>query len=156
MDLLQLRAMGLVNSNPLVKREITIKYFPLKPEDTWASPVVPERESDAIDGKLDFWIRKFTAADSLALAAAKTFDERAYLAIQRGVFNEQGEPIFTSYEVACEVDLTMFAPLLEAVFSLNGIKGKKSRPTTNSGVSSASSSGSPASQRSRKRSRRKS
>lgn len=153
MDLLQLRAMGLVNPNPLLKRTIKIKYFKLTPEDTWANPTVPEREEEESEGELDFWIRKFTAADSMALAAAKKFDDQAYEAIFRSVFTEEGEQVFPDINVAREVNLKMFNPLLEAIFDLNGVTAKKSPPKTNSGASSASSSENRASRRSKRKSR---
>lgn len=140
MDLLQLRQMGLVTSNPLIKKTITIKYHELKPEDTWESPTVPEREEAETDGEVTFWLRKFTAADRITLNGTKSFEDRAYLAIQRSVYTEDGTPVFPEVEDAEGLDLVMFGSLLVAINELNDYSEKKSQPRTNGGAKSRSPS----------------
>lgn len=135
MDLIKLRQMGLVTSNPLVKREITIKFYPTTPEETWAVPTVPEREAEKVEGHLEFWLKKFTAADRIALSTAQSDEDRAYIAIQRTVFTENGEHVFPDLDTARELDLDMFGPLLNAINQLNHVTEKKSKPRTNGGVS---------------------
>jgi len=132
--------MGLVASNPLVKKTIGIKYYPLKPEESWEHPAKPEREDDQVEGSVDFWIRKFSAADQLALSGEKDNDRRIYLAIQRSVFTEEGVPVFPSVEDAMGLDLVMFAQLMTAINEANPDTAKKSQPRTNGGVSSPSPS----------------
>lgn len=133
MDLVQLRSMGLMAANPLVKKTITIKYRPLiEGSET-------EREEKPVEATVDFWIRKFTAADRIALNVAEG-EERAYIGIQRCVFTEDAKPLFPDLETARELDLEMFAQLLVAVNEINGSVTKKSQPRTNGGTRSPSPS----------------
>lgn len=133
MDLIQLRQMGLMAANPMVKKTITIKYRPLMEGSE------TEREEKPVEGTVDFWIRKFTAADRIALNVAEG-EERAYIGIQRCVFTEDGKPLFPDIETARELDLEMFAQLLVAVNEINGNREKKSQPKTSSGGKSRSPS----------------
>jgi hypothetical protein len=155
MDIQQLQRMGVLVSNPLIKKTITIKYFPLKPEETWENPTIPEREEERVEGDVDFWIRKLSALDNIALNAIKDPAERVYAGIQRSIFNEQGELVFPDLETARCLDLEMFAPLLIAMNELNKGASKKSQPKTNSGVNSVSPSAARTSKRSKARSPKK-
>lgn len=133
MDLVQLRQMGLASANPLIKKTITIKYFPLKEGSE------TEREEKEIDGTLDFWLRKFTAADRMAVSAVSG-DERIYESIYRCVFKEDGTPVFPDIETARELNLKMFSELFLAINEINGGSTKKSQPRTNGGTRSRSPS----------------
>jgi hypothetical protein len=140
MDLSQLRDMGLVSASPLVRKEITIKYHPLLPKEQWADPEIPERQAEPTEGKLTFWVRKKSAADEILISEARNAGrDPLYTLIHRCVFNEKGGRVFPTEEDAIGLDLTMFAPLLEAINEVNG-PAKKSRPRTKSGVSSPSPS----------------
>lgn len=126
MDINQLRSMGLMAANPLVKKTITIHYYPFKEGSE------SEREEKSVEATVDFWIRKFTAADRIALNVAEG-EERAYVGIQRCVFTEDGKPLFPDIDTARELDLEMFAQLLVAVNEINGSTAKKSQPRMSSG-----------------------
>lgn len=139
MNLTDLRAMGLVQSNPLIKREIPVKYYALLPEDQWASPTEPERETTETEATVTVWLRKFTAADKINLSSASDND-RAYVAIQRSTFTEDGKPLFPSEDDARGLDLNMFGPLLNAINDLNNHAEKKSQAMTNSSANSPSPS----------------
>jgi hypothetical protein len=127
MDIKQLRSMGLMAPNPLVKQTITIKYRPLKPDG--------EREDEEVEAALDFWIRKFTAADQIAIHGAPE-EERVYVAIQRSVFNEDGTALFPDVDSARELDLTMFGEMMVAINEFNEAGSKKSQPRTSGGARS--------------------
>lgn len=148
MDLVQLRQMGLASANPLIKKTITIKYFPLKEGSE------TEREEKGVDGSLDFWLRKFTAADRMAISSVKG-DERIYESIYRCVFKEDGTPVFPDIETARELNLSMFSELFLAINEINGRGAKKSQPRTNGGTRSRSPSAAGQSQSGSKRSQGK-
>lgn len=136
-DITQLQRMGLQANNPLIKKTITIQYFPLKEGSE------TERESERVEGQLDFWIRKFTASDRIAtsqLAREGGPEEATLLAVQRSIFMEDGKPVFPDVESVRGLDLEMFAPLLVAINEINGDLTKKIRPKTNSGGKSLSPS----------------
>lgn len=137
MDLKQLQSMGLVLSNPIVKREFPVKYHPLKPEVEWVDGQ-PTRSDEEVEAQVDVWLRKFTAADKIALSSCKSDEYRAYLAIQRSTFTEKGDPLFPSLDDAFGLDLAMFSGLITAINELNGVEAKKSQPRTNGGVNSPS------------------
>lgn len=125
--------MGLMAANPLLKRTIKIKYYPLKDgSDT-------EREAKQTEGTVDFWLRKFTAADRMAVSVA-VGDERIYESIWRCVFSEDGRQVFPDIETARELDLKMFSELFLAINEINGGSSKKSQPRTNGGTHSRSHS----------------
>jgi len=140
MDLKQLKAMGLTTSNPLVKRNFDITYRPLRPADTWADPDVPEREEEAVTETWTVHVRRYTAADVIALSAARDDEERAYIALQRGTFTADGAHLFPTMDDAYGVNLEVFAPLITLLGEFNGRQAKKSAPRTSSGASSRSSS----------------
>lgn len=152
MDITQLRHMGLATSNPLIKKTITIKYYPLKEGST------TEREEEQAEGSIDFWIRRFTASDRIATAqlANSDPDEATLLAVQRSIFSEDGKPVFPDTHAVRELDLEMFAPLLLAINEINGGGAKKSHPRTNGGTRSPSPSVAGRSGSGRKSSRSKS
>ena len=139
-DLTQLASMGLVESNPLVKRDIPVKYFPLKPESEWSEPGVPEREEAPVEAMVTVYLRRFRASDSIAIRGAAD-DDQAYMAVHRSVFTEDGKRLFSTIEEAFGLKLEMFHPLLQEINRLNGVAlKKKSKPKTNSGASSPSRS----------------
>lgn len=137
-DLTQLAAMGLVESNPLVKREIPIQYFALKPESEWSEPGVPEREEEASEATVTVYLRRFRASDSIAIRGAGE-DDQAYMAVHRSVFTEGGKRLFPTLEDAFGLKLEMFHPLLQEINKLNGVAlKKKSSQKKNSGSTSRS------------------
>lgn len=140
MNLEQLKAMGLVQSNPLVKRTFKVQYRPLLPRSQWADPAIEERQDEAVEGEITVWLRKLTAADQIAVQqaiAAKR--DPVYVMLHRCCFNEQGGRVFASEEEAMGVDLSMFAGLLTELNQMN-VRAKKSTPRTSSGASSRSAS----------------
>jgi hypothetical protein len=146
MDLKQLQSMGVLTSNPLVKRTITIEYFPEKPQAKWADASIPEREEESVSGTVDFWLRKLTAADQIAIASCiKEKRDPLYTMLHRSVYSEDGSRVFPTEEDAIGVDLTVFAGLVEEIHKLNGDFGKKSQPRTKRGAKSRSPSGAAAS-----------
>jgi hypothetical protein len=139
-DLTQLSSMGLVESNPLVKREIPIKYFPLKPESEWSELGVPEREDASVEATVTVYLRRFRASDSIAIRGAGE-DDQAYMAVHRSVFTEDGKRLFPTIDDAFGLKLEMFHPLLQAINKLNGVAiKKKSKSKTSSGATSPSPS----------------
>jgi hypothetical protein len=146
MNLTDLRAMGLVQSNPLIKKDIKVKYYPLLPEDKWASPTVPEREAEQVEAKVTVHLRKYTAADKIMLSSCKGDADRAYMAIHLSTFTEDGEHLFPSWEDAVGLDLNMFGPLMRAINEINDLSEKKSPAMTNSSASLPSPSVDAASQ----------
>lgn len=144
MDISQLRDMGLVSTSPLIRREITINFRPLLPKEQWKDPAVEERAEDPIEAKLEFWLRKMTAADEIMISeSAREGRDPLYTAIHRCVFNEKGARVFPTEDDAIGLDLSMFAPLVAAINEVNGSRigaAKKSRPRMRSGASSPSPS----------------
>jgi hypothetical protein len=139
-DLTQLAAMGLVESNPLVKRDIMIKYYPLKPEAEWAEAGVPERGDTLAEGTVTVFLRRFRASDSIAISGSSA-DDQAYVAIHRTVFTADGQRLFPTLDEAFGLKLEMFHPLLQEINKLNGVAlKKKSKPKTSSGAISPSPS----------------
>lgn len=142
MDITQLQRMGLYTPNPLIKKTVTIKFYPLLDESKDADPNGPRSET-LTEATVDFWIRKFTASDRIATGhlAQTDPDSATYLAIQRGVFREDGTPVFASLDEARSMDLGIYAPVMIAIKEINGEFAKKSRPRTNGGTRSPSPSG---------------
>lgn len=130
MSIQQLQAMGLMASNPLVKRDIKIKYFPLKEGSE------TEREEELVEGIVTVWLKKFTAADKMEMARADSQDEKTFLAIQRTVYTEDGKHLFPDVEMASQLDLVIYGELLLAINDVNGDLTKKSLARTNGGASS--------------------
>lgn len=156
MDLEQLKSLGLVSANPLVKREIKIKYRPLLPKDQWKDPEVEER-GEEVEGTFTVWLRKLTALDRIQVsAAAEAGKDAVSLLIHLCTFKEDGSRVFPTQEDAAGLDFAMFAPLLTEINKINSGIGKKSRPRTRSGASSPSPSGDEASASGSTRSPRKS
>lgn len=150
MDIEQLREWGLVSTSPLIRREIKIKYRPLIPREQWADPDVEERQQEPVEGKVEFWIRKMSAADEIMISeAAREGRDPLYVAIHRSVFKENGTRVFPTVDDAIGLDMEMFAPLVAAINEVNGSRlgaAKKSRPRTRSGANSRSPSADEASQ----------
>lgn len=141
MDLEQLKNMGLVQANPLVKREIKVRYRPLLPQSEWADPAVEERAAEEVEGVVTVWLRKMTAADQMAVAtAAQAGRDAISLLIHLSVFKEDGSRVFPTEADAAGLDPVMFMPLLVEINKLNEGISKKSRPRTSSGASSRSPS----------------
>lgn len=151
MDIAQLQRMGLQGNNPLIKKTITIQYFPLKEgSDT-------ERETEKVEGTVDFWIRKFMATDRIATMqlSRESPEDATLLAVQRSIFHEDGTPVFPDIESVRHLDLEVYAPLLIAINEINGDSGKKSQPRTNGGTPLHSPSAAGRSRNGRKPSPRK-
>lgn len=141
MDLEQLKSMGLVQANPLVKREIKVRYRPLLPQSEWADPAVEERAAEEVDGVVTVWLRKLTAADQMAVGSvAASGGDAISLIIHLCVFKEDGTRLFPTVDDAAGLDKVMFAGLLLEINKLNEGTAKKSRPRTSSGASSRSPS----------------
>lgn len=150
-DITQLHRMGLHGNNPLIKKTITIEYYPLKEgSDT-------ERETDKVEGTVDFWIRKFMATDRIATMqlSRESPEDATLLAVQRSIFHEDGTPVFPDIETVRGLDLEVYAPLLIAINEINGDAGKKSQPRTNGGTRSPSLSAEGRSRNGRNISRKK-
>lgn len=141
MDLDQLKSMGLVSANPLVKKEITIRYRPLLPKNQWADPNVEERQEEEVEGKVTFWLRKLTASDQLAIArAVNEGRDHIPMLLHRCVLKEDGSRVFPTEQDAVGVDPVMFVELFKAINEINDGIGKKSQPRTSSGANSVSPS----------------
>lgn len=141
MDLSQLKAMGLVTSNPLVKREIKVLYHPLLPKDEWADPEVEERAPSKVEGEVTVYLSKLTAADQIAVAAASAAGrDYTYVILSRCVYTEDGRRLFPTEEDARGLDLSMFGELVAEINKLNGGGEKKSLPRTKRGANSRSPS----------------
>lgn len=141
MDIDQLRAMGVVSSNPLVRREFKISYHPLLPEKEWADPAVPERSQDKVDGTIDVWLRKPTASDQLAIHKAIADGRDAmFVLLHRCVFKQDGSRVFPTEEDAVGLDLSVFSELVVELNRIAGDLRKKSLPRTKSGANSLSPS----------------
>jgi hypothetical protein len=146
MDLDQLRSMGLVSANPLLKREIKIKYRPLLPKDQWNDPNIEERQDEEVEGVLTTWLRKLTASDQIAIAAAsRAGRDVVSLMIHLCTFKEDGSRVFPTEADAAGLDPVMFASLLVEINKINEGIGKKSRPRTKLGANSRSPSAAEAS-----------
>ena len=154
MDIAQLQRMGLHGNNPLIKKTITIHYYPLLDESPDADPAGP-RAPEQVEGTVDFWIRRFMATDRIAtmqLSRENSHEEATLLAVQRSIFHEDGRPMFPDIESVRILDLEVYAPILIAINEINGDTGKKSHPRTNGGTPSPSPSGEGQSQSGRKHS----
>lgn len=136
MDIAHLQRMGLHGTNPLIKKTITIHYYPLKEGSE------TERETEKVEGTVDFWIRKFLANDRIATMqlSRENPEDATLLAVQRSIFHEDGTPVFPDVESVRGLDLEVYAPLLIAIREINGEGGKKSQPRTNGGTRSPSPS----------------
>lgn len=138
MNIEQLRAMGLVHSNPLVRKEFKVRYFPLKPPETWATPGVEEREPESVEGEVVVYLRKMTAADQLAVRSAVKGDQDFLsVLIHRSVFDENGARVFPTVEDAAGINVEMFAGLVEELTRMNPVP-KRSRAKMSSGANSPS------------------
>jgi hypothetical protein len=146
MDYAQLKAMGVVESHPMVRHEFTIRYFPLLPKEQWKDPNIEERAAERAEAQVTVYLRSMTAADQIAAAAAnRAKRDPVYLMIHRCVFKEDGGRLFESEEQATEIDLDMFAGLINGLNKLHGGSAKKSQPRMKRGASSRSPSAAAAS-----------
>jgi hypothetical protein len=141
MDLAQLKAAGLVTGNPLVKREIKVRYRPLLPKEEWADPAIEERSEEYREDIIPVYLRKLTAADQIAVASAQSRGQDVtYMVIHRCVYTEKGSRLFEIEDDAFGLDLTMFAGLITEINLLNEGSGKKSPPRMKRGANSRSPS----------------
>lgn len=155
MDLQKLQAMGAFTPTALFKRDITIRYRPLKPAETWADPDVPEHEDDTVEDRITAFIRKRSTADFLAITTAPEAD-RALMSILLCVCKEDGSRVFDDLEQVRRLQPWFSIPLLTAVNEVNTYSAKKLMPRGSSGSGSRSPSAAGASRSGRKRSRKKS
>lgn len=154
MDLLQLQALGAFVPAAIFKREIAIKFRPLKPADTWADPDVPEREAGYVTQSMTAHIRKRSSADFLEMVGAPDGDA-PFLTVLRCVVHENGAPVFASLEQVKTLHEWILIPLATAVKEVNTDDAKKSQPRTSSGAASRSPSAAAASRSGKPRSRKK-
>lgn len=128
--------MGLVAPNELVRREVKVRYFPLKPKDQWADPEVAEREEKAVDGIVTVYLRRLRAADTIAVLQTSDAEERMYLTIQRTVCNPDGTRLFPRVEDTYGIEPSLFHGLITEINALNRADGKKKTRARTSGASS--------------------
>jgi hypothetical protein len=140
MDLGELTGMGLVAPNELVRREVSVRYFPVKPKEQWADQDVEEREEKAVEGKVTVFLRKLRAADTIAVLQTSDSEERMYLTIQRTVCKEDGSRLFPRVEDAYGIGPSLFHALLKEINSLGRSDGKKKNRAKTSGANSLSPS----------------
>lgn len=154
MDLLRLQALGAFVPAAIFKREISIKYRPLTPAETWADPEVPEREADYITESMTAHIRKRSSADFLEMVGAPSGDA-PFLTVLRCVVHENGAPVFANLEQVKTLHEWILIPLASAVKEVNTDDAKKSQPRMSSGAASRSPSAAGASRSGKPRSRKK-
>ena len=154
MDLLKLQALGAFVPAAIFKRDISIKYRPLKPAETWADPDVPEREVDFVTESMTAHIRKRRSADFLEMVGAPNQDA-PFLTVLRCVVHENGAPVFESLEQVKNLHEWILIPLATAVKEVNTDDAKKSQPRMSSGAASRSPSAAGASRNGKSRSRKK-
>lgn len=142
MDIKQLQSLGAISSRNIIKKQITFRYPEPLPADQWADPKAPEYPDnpEIVDGKAEVFVRKRSAADFMELVSSPDREKGCY-SILRCVCNEDGSPLFESYEQVDNLADWMFVPLLLAVNEVNKITPKHLPPRTNSGSTSPSRSG---------------
>lgn len=155
MDIKKLQAMGAFTPTALFKRELTIRYQPLKPADTWTDPDVPEHEDKAVEEMVTTFIRKRSTSDFIAITTGPEAD-RPLMSILLCVCHEDGSRVFDDLEQVRRLQPWFSIPLLSAVNEVNTYSAKKSTPRGSSGSGSRSPSAAGASRSGRKRSRKKS
>jgi hypothetical protein len=136
--------MGGLAPGGLVRRDISIKRPPLKPKEEWASPDAPESDESApmqawTDETLTIHIRKRSAIDFYELVAAED-RQKPFMVIFRCVCQENGQPVFSSFEQVEQLRPWLWMPMATAAQEVNKTSSKNSQPKTNSGMSSPSSS----------------
>jgi hypothetical protein len=135
MDLKQLKAMGLVTTNPMIKHDLEIGYYPLKPESDWADPAIPEREAERVTSTITVYLKRYNAADLVIVGAVEDQEMRAWMSIQRSTYTETGDRLFPTLDDAIGLDLAMFGPLLTRINKINEGAKKNSPRKMNSGAS---------------------
>lgn len=155
MDYQELKALGGIVSQALVKKEIQFRYHAPLPEDQWADPAMPEFADEATDATATIYIRKRTSRDFLDVVRAPE-SQQAFINLFRCVCNEDGTPLFPSVEDAGHLAEWLLVPMLTAVNEVNSFLPKRFPPKTSSGANSLSPSAAGASGNGRKRSTRKS
>lgn len=137
MQFQDLQKLGGVITRTLFKRDITLKFKPLKPESEWAEAGNPEHQDQEVEQVWTVYIRKASAADSMEIIGATNRD-RLFVAMYLCVCNEDGSAFFPNLAEACAVEAWVWVPLYEAIKSINPETQKKSQPRTRSGAKSRS------------------
>ena len=154
MNYQQLQAMGAIVPRTLFKREVPIKYRPLKPESEWAEPGNPELQEEEVEDTVTVFIRKASAADVIEILNANPRD-MPFVGIHRCVCNEDGTELFPSLETTSSLAVWMATALFDAVKSVNPDTAKKSKARMSSGANSPSPSAAKPSHNSRRNSPQK-
>lgn len=154
MNYKQLQAMGAIVPRTLFKREVPIKYRPLKPENEWAEPGNPEHQEDEVEDSITVFIRKASAADVIEILSANPRD-MPFVGIHRCICNEDGTELFPDLESAGSLAIWMATALFDAVKSVNPDTAKKSKARMSSGANSPSPSAAKRSHNSKRNSRQK-
>lgn len=145
MDLHELQAMGAFVTRKIFKREITVKFRPLRPEVDWEEPGNPEHEEAEVERTMTVYIRKASAADLLEIASVDDRN-RPFVTIHRCICNADGSEVFPDLETASQLATWLLLPLFEIIKTVNPDTRKKSPPRTSSGARSRSlSAGKPSS-----------
>lgn len=139
MDLKQLQALGAFVPTKPIKRTITVQIPRRTVESTWTDPEIPEYEEGTDERTIDVYVRKGSSADAIEMANAVSRSQ-PFVAIFRGVCNEDGSPVFESLEQAEQLETWIAVPLFEAISEVSGKRPKASAPKTNGGASSPSPS----------------
>lgn len=139
MDLQQLQAMGAIVPSRIVKREVKFKRPEMKPEEEWADPEEPEYTDKVFDETMTVYIRRGSSADGLELLQADDRD-KMFVAIQRCIVDEKGNPVFPSFEIASRIKLWLSIPLFNAIAAEGNVGPKSSRRRKSGGATSPSPS----------------
>lgn len=144
MDLKQLQAMGAVAPRALVKRDIPIRRPPLRAEEEWENPSIPEADESApkeqwTEESLTVHIRKRSSVDFYELISSAD-REKPFVVILRCICDEKGEPVFSDIAQVIQLKEWLWMPLALAANEVNEFGSKNSKPRTSSGAKSHSPS----------------
>jgi len=139
MDLKDLQACGAFVRPKLVKRDVKIKRPVLKPESEWADKDTPEITGDVVDDVVTVYIKRGSSADGFEVMTADRRDQ-PFIAIQRCICDEHGNPLFPTLEMASSLQLWLALPLFDAITKEGSSAPKASRRRTSSGAISHSPS----------------
>lgn len=137
MNLNDLMAMGAITPRTVFKRDIKVKFRPLKPENEWAEKGNPEHEDNEVEKTITVFIRKANSADLLEITNAND-RQRPFVAIYRCICNEDGSEVFPDLETTTTIAPWLLIPLFNVIQTVNPDSKKKSLRKMNSGVKSLS------------------
>ncbi len=127
--------MGAITPRTVFKRDIDVKFRPLKPEKEWAEKGNPEHEEAEVEKKITVFIRKANSADLLEITNAND-RQRPFVAIYRCICNEDGSEVFPDLETTTTIAPWLLIPLFSVIQTVNPDSKKKSLRKMNSGVKS--------------------